>query len=286
MEINGITYNIVRRLEDRGVQKSILDYRKQVHLVALDSGKKAVLVEIKDAKYRPIYRKNVQGLIICSEQNINAPHLLADDDVGMQFLMSYVGENILNEDYSTNDLLKLGMSELEKLNRVNQTSVEFRLPRYLADGLKVYLDNGIKTIIPNYEQAVGFLNNQNDTYKYGFGLEDPSPSNFCYDGQKVSLIDFDNFSTTVNFEYSIGFMIADLLVRRNQHFGSINTLRNATTSILGFEGFGLQFYTGILSLLSTFILDIRVDEERASGSIQQWKNEINLVAYELANTFP
>lgn len=282
---------ILARLQDRGIFKNISNYRKRVFRVYYDIQKSTILIKFIGSKYKELFEKNVNGLICANNIGVNCPTILNINRKTLTIMVSDVGDNIL--DLDTNKLsyfLNLAIKELYKFNKGGEITRELMIPRYLEAASLIEIDDITKKF-PKFFEALKSLNNKKMYSGYGFGIEDPSPSNFCYSNGSVYLIDYDHFSENVNIFYEIGFLLADLLVRLDRHFLSVKELGAYVNDFIGSEYEAIpdkinkiQFFLGIVSNFATLLIDAKDDFEKYGEKVLDWENEITLISIELKKT--
>jgi len=202
----------LKRLNDRGILKNDIGYRKQVFAIE-DDKKTSILVRIINPNYRPLFERNIQAMLICSNNNIHAPRLIEVDNDNMEVLMTDVGDNIF--DVTDNRLknaswLGSGLRELKKLYDIQKKhSSLHRLPYFEKLQRITSLSSIERQICEYYRQKIQALQD----VQLGYGIDDPSPTNFCVRNGIVSLIDFDNFFNDTSIWTSYGFAISSLFTK-------------------------------------------------------------------------
>lgn len=203
---------ILVRLNDRGILKEDPNYRKQVYLTQRD-GRNCVLVKIVDSDYQVIFDRNVKALVICDKYGINAPRLIDFDPVKLELLITNVGENIF--DVEKNKLkntswLRDGLKELEKINNAERSLRKLQRLPYFDKLERITNQSFLESEICKYYKSV--VERVGVVY-LGYGVDDPSPTNFCVRNGVVSIIDFDNFFHDTNIWISYGFAISNFYTR-------------------------------------------------------------------------
>ncbi len=280
-----------KRLTDRGFRRGIPAYRKNVFRI-FSNNNTYILIKILNKKYKPIWNKNIKGVNICQDLKINAQRLIQKKETSLELLVSDVGENIAEfKEKKIPHLISLGIIELKKLNQHKQYKLNFHLPRYLKKLLTIKKDGYLREF-----DCVFKISSELSDIKienlYGYGLEDPSITNFCYKDKKVSLIDFDNFRENINFEYELGFMTADLLFINKIKFSNQKNLENYFFKFIRDEykkikvddRLKIQFFTGMLSLFSTLMIDYKNKEGEAKIKLRAWKISIFVLCRILSAT--
>lgn len=242
---------IIRSLESRDITQALKQYRKSVFL-AEKNKIKVVVIKINSEKYRPIFDKYLKAL---SQQNTFLPELLQTNSSEMTLVVSYEGKNILKSKTSYAEAVR----NLKTINLNNHKSVALQIPRYVVQyNQQCILYEQLIDLREMYQELASTLRLANIYIEVGDGIEDPSLTNFCRGTKTVCLVDLDNYSNFVNFEYELGFMFTDLFVRREIDFDTeklltyIKKYYDGTLSDIN----TLLIYIGSISMLTTLVLDM------------------------------
>lgn len=248
------------RLKDRGVRNNIENYRKEVYLLK-SKNTELVLIQLVDKKFTPLFQKNLEAYKLLT-RNSFFPRLLNFSSKNMQILVTWEGNNLLdilkNGKINRSFLNKYCNQAVEYIKTINKISSDynnFTLPHYISRLIAVRdtLEKRHRIL----KESIDFLINLNGiiTKKVicGFGVSDPSVSNFVIDKyENVLLVDFDNFSVLQDYLYSVGWFVSDLQLVCSQKFGK-HLERKLLEPLTYFEKF--RFELGKLSRLAPPFLD-------------------------------
>lgn len=266
---------IIRNLESRDIAQGLKHYRKSVFL-AEKNNRKVVVIKINSEKYRPIFDRYLKVL---SQQSTFLPELLQANSSEMTLIVSYEGKNILNSETSYSE----AVVNLKKINQNNHKTVALQIPRYVNQcSRQCLLDEQLIDLRGVYQELVSTLSLANLDIEVGDGIEDPSLTNFCKGIKNVCLVDLDNYSNTVNFEYELGFMFTDLFVRKEMDFDTEKLIAYIQKFHIGSlsDKNKLLVYIGSISMLTTLVLDF-VDKK--SNSVSKFK-KYNKTLYEIISS--
>lgn len=196
------------RLQDRGVRMNLSDYRKKVFL---SDDKSFVEVHIVNSKYRPLFNKNLDAYRTLKNTD-TLPELIDVDVRNMVFRCSYEGEPA-RESYTGKQAEEV-VAVLGKISKVNKRKHKLLLPVYLETAReKQYRACEIdKSLFLELQNTLNILIKTNVQVEYGCGILDPSASNFTFNNvNRAHLVDLDNFSNTIGFDYQLGWLEMDHL---------------------------------------------------------------------------
>lgn len=255
--LEGYTFT---RLKDRGVRNNIENYRKEVYLLK-SKNTELVLIQLVDKKFTPLFQKNLEAYKLLTRNSCH-PRLVNFSSKDMQILVTWEGNNLLeilkNGKTNRSFLNKYCNQAVEYIKTINKISGEyniFTLPHYISRLIAVRdtLEKKHKILKECIDYLVELKNNINEKIIYGFGVSDPSVSNFVIDKyENVLLVDFDNFSVLQDYLYSVGWFVFDLQLVISQKIGK-HLERKMLESLTYFEKF--RFELGKLSRLAPPFLD-------------------------------
>ncbi len=282
------------RLQDRGVIQNNPNYRKRVYRVQ-DGDDVFIKVHIVDKNFKPIYEKNVKGLNIAKEKNINVPKIISTDDDNLIFCMEDVGENLLtlrgSEDFFY--YLRKGILQLYKLNKSDcSTEVyqhNFYISKFISEKNQL---TGIEEVDSFFDKIIDSLDHVKSNIskeEYGLGVTDSTFSNMCIKDGIVYLIDFDNFSSHTSFCELLGFIVGDIFFRlgkSNLTFADVEGLLkkiNISKEIfdLSNKNEKLLFLTGFFSLHLILIGDIYRDLNNTEERLIKFFPNIKMACEEI-----
>lgn len=265
----------MQRLPDRGLTKGLPGYHKRVYEIA-HGGRPAVLIQLRDPAKRYVLDRYVEGMNAAATARANAPALLVDDRAQLRLVVTYEGSPVTD--------IRLAAEAVRQLRRLRDyRSHERRVtpPRYVARAADIAGRHGeLRRFASLYARLMEQLGRSQLGSKAGPGVEDPALSNFCYRDGRVSLVDFDHYTSSIEFEYQVGFTAGDALITSRAHIHSERELRLWASTVLRevqdtwvrpeWASFGL----GFLSRLSTEFDDYAQDSPHARRYIREYARDI------------
>ncbi len=265
----------MQRLPDRGLAKGLVGYYKRVYEIAY-RGRPAVLIEIRDPAKLYVLDRYVEGMEVASSARANAPRLLEDGRSQLRLVVSHEGSPVTDTRMAAE-----AIRQLRKLR--DHSSHERRVvpPRYVVRAADVAGRHGeLRRFAPLYDQFLDQLGRSQLGMKAGPGVEDPALWNFCHRGDRVSLVDFDHYTPSIELEYQAGFTVGDALIVSRAHVRGEQELRLWASTVLqqipdawvGPEW--ASFSLGFLSRLSTEFSDYAEGSHHARRYIREYARDI------------
>ncbi len=270
----------MQRLPDRGLAKGLPSYYKRVYEIAY-RGRPAVLIQLRDPAKLYVLDRYVEGMSSAAAARANAPTLLADDRSQLRLVVSYEGSPVTD--------VNMAAEAVRQLRRLrDHRSHERRVtpPRYVARAADIAGRHGeLRRFARLYARLLEQLRRSRLVLKAGPGVEDPALSNFCYRDDRVSLVDFDHYTPSIELEYQAGFTVADALIAWRAHVRGSRELRLWASTVLRevqdtwvlpeWAGFGL----GFLSRLSTEFDDYTQGSHHARRYIREYASDITFALH-------
>ncbi len=265
----------MQRLPDRGLTKGLATYYKRVYEVAYGD-RPAVLIELRDPAKLYVLDRYVEGMEVAAAARANAPRLLEDDRSHLRLVVSHEGSPVTD--------IGMAAEALRQLRRLRDGSLHERRvvpPRYVVRAAGVAGRHGeLRWFARLYDRLLKQLGRSRLGLKAGPGVEDPALWNFCHRGDKVTLVDFDHYTPSIELEYQAGFTVGDALIVSRAHVRGEHELRLWASTMLpeardawvgpGRASFGL----GFLSRLSTEFDDYAEGSHHAREYIGEYARDI------------
>jgi hypothetical protein len=265
----------MQRLPDRGLSKGLTGYYKRVYEIA-HNGCPAVLIQLRDPAKRYVLDRYVEGMSAAATARANAPTLLVDDRAQLRLVVTYEGSPVTDVGMAAEAVGQLRRLRDHRLHERRVTP-----PRYVARAADIAgRRRELRRFAPLYARLLEQLRRSQLGLKAGPGVEDPALSNFCYRDDRVSLVDFDHYTPSIELEYQAGFTVGDALIASRAHVSSERELRLWASAVLRgvqetwvrneWAGFGL----GFLGRLSTEFDDYTRDSPHARRYIREYARDI------------
>ena len=265
----------VQRLPDRGLSKGLAGYYKRVYEIA-HGGRPAVLVELRDPAKLYVLDRYVEGMNVAAAARANAPTLLEDNRSQLRLVVTHEGSPVTDVRMAAEAVRQLRMLRDHRPHERRVTP-----PRYVARAADIAgRRRELRRFAPLYARLLEQLRRSRLGSKAGPGVEDPALSNFCYRDDRVSLVDFDHYTPSIELEYQAGFAVGDALIASRAHVSSERELRLWASAMLlevqetwarnEWAGFGL----GFLGRLSTEFDDYTRDSPHARRYIREYARDI------------
>ena len=265
----------MRRLPDRGLTKGLASYYKQVYEITY-RGHPAVLIQLRDPAKLYVLDRYVEGMNAAATACANAPALLADDRSQLRLVVSYEGSPVTEIEMAAE-----AVRQLRSLRDYGSHERRVTPPRYVARAADIAGRHGeLRRFARLYARLLEQLRRSQLRLKAGPGVEDPALSNFCHRDGRVSLVDFDHYTPSIELEYQAGFTVGDALIASGAHLRSERELRRWASTVLRevqdtwvqpeWAGFGL----GFLSRLSTEFDDYTQGSHHARRYIGEYARDI------------
>jgi hypothetical protein len=265
----------MQRLPDRGLTKGLASYYKRVYEIAYRD-RPAVLIELRNPAKLYVLDRYVEGMKMAAAARANAPRLLEDDRSQLCLVVSHEGSPVTD--------IRMAAEAIRQLRRLRDHSLHERRvvpPRYVVRAAGVAGRHGeLRWFARLYDQLVDQLRRSQLGLKAGPGVEDPALWNFCHRGDRVSLVDFDHYTPSIELEYQAGFTVGDALIVSRAHVRGEQELRLWTSTVLqqiqdawvGPEW--ASFSLGFLSRLSTEFNDYAEGSHHARQYIREYARDI------------
>ena len=265
----------MRRLPDRGLTKGLASYYKRVYMIAY-KGRPAVLIELRDPAKLYVLDRYVEGMQMAATASANAPRLLVDDRKQLRLVVSHEGAPVTD--------IRLAAEAIRQLRKLRDRSLHERRvvpPRYVVRAADVAGRHGeLRWFARLYDQLLDQLRRSQLGLRAGPGVEDPALWNFCHRGDRVSLVDFDHYTPSIELEYQAGFTVGDALIVSRAHVSCEQELRLwASTVLRGVQDAWVRsewasFSLGFLSRLSTEFSDYEEGSDHARRYIRAYTRDI------------
>jgi len=265
----------MQRLPDRGLTKGLADYYKRVYEIAHKSHP-AVLVVLCDPAKLYVLDRYVEGMQMAAAARANAPRLLEDNRSQLRLIVSHEGSPLTD--------IRMAAEAIRQLRKLRDCRLHERRvvpPRYVVRAADVAGWHGeLRWFARLYHQLIDQLSRSQLGLKAGPGVEDPALWNFCHRGDRVSLVDFDHYTPSIELEYQAGFTVGDALIVSRAHVHSERELRHWASTTLqqipdawtGPEW--ASFSLGFLSRLSTEFSDYAKGSHHARQYISKYARDI------------
>ena len=265
----------MQRLPDRGLTKGLPGYYKRVYEIAY-GGRPAVLIQLRDPTKLYVLDRYVEGMNSAATARANAPTLLADSRSQLRLVVTYEGTPVTD--------INMAAEAIRQLRRLRDYRTHERRitpPRYVARATDIAGRHGeLRRFARLYALLLERVRRSQLGLKAGPGVEDPALSNFCHREDRVSLVDFDHYTPSIELEYQVGFTVGDALIASGAHVRSERELRLFASAVLQgvrdtwvrpeWAGFGL----GFLSRLSTEFDDYTKGRHHARQYIREYAHDI------------
>ena len=265
----------MQRLPDRGLTKGLATYYKRVYEIAHEGGP-AVLIELRDPAKLYVLDRYVEGMQMAATASANAPRLLEDDRPQLRLVVSHEGAPVTD--------IRMAAEAIRQLRKLRDRGLHERRvvpPRYVvraADVAGRYRE--LRWFARLYDQLLDQLGRSQLALRAGAGVEDPALWNFCHRGDRVSLVDFDHYTPSIELEYQAGFTVGDALIVSRAHVRGEQELRLWTSAALqqSQDAWGrsewASFSLGFLSRLSTEFNDYAEGSHHARQYIREYARDI------------
>ena len=171
--------------------------------------------------------------------------------------------------------------QLRKLRVRNLHERRVVPPRYVIRAADVAGQHGeLRWFARLYHQLIDQLRRSQLGLKAGPGVEDPALWNFCHRGDRVSLVDFDHYTPSIELEYQAGFTVGDTLIVSRAHVHGEQELRRWASMVLQqiqdtwVAPEWASFSLGFLSRLSTEFSDYAEGSHHARRYIREYTRDI------------
>jgi hypothetical protein len=202
--------------------------------------------------------------------------LLVDDRAQLRLVVTCEGSPVTDVGMAAEAVGQLRRLRDHRLHERRVTP-----PRYVARAADIAgRRRELRRFAPLYARLLEQLRRSQLGLKAGPGVEDPALSNFCYRDDRVSLVDFDHYTPSIELEYQAGFAVGDALIASRAHVSSERELRLWASAVLlevqetwarnEWAGFGL----GFLGRLSTEFDDYTRDSPHARRYIREYARDI------------
>ncbi len=265
----------MQRLPDRGLTKGLASYYKRVYEIAYRDHP-AVLIELRDPAKLYVLDRYVEGMKVATAVRANAPRLLEDDRSQLRLVVSHEGLPVTD--------VRMAAEVILQLRRLRDHSLHERRvipPRYVVRAADVAgRHRELRWFARLYGQLVNQLLRSQLILKGGPGVEDPALWNFCHRGDRVSLVDFDHYTPSIELEYQAGFTVGDALIVSRVHVRGKHELRLRASTVLqqGQDAWvrpqWTSFSLGFLSRLSTEFSDYAEGSHHAHQYIREYARDI------------
>jgi hypothetical protein len=266
----------IQRLPDREYKRGSNHYRKSVFLL-LNNGIPQFVIHKFHPRFKQIFDNYRRAREILPSAFTGMIQVIDEDN--LMVLMSYQGK-------PCNPFHKLSLSKivhiLKEINEISVCRNIFHPPRYLLSVL--FLNSQEKHFeLDPLSRLVNVISTNKIYQKLGCGVEDPAISNFTFWNDSPHIVDMDNFTTSINLSYEIGFFVADLEIEmfgkpKSEDLKSIEkragyySNSSWNESILGI---------GYLSRLVTNLIDTYSDMSDSRNDISIWEYIINRLSHEI-----
>ena len=265
----------MQRLPDRGLTKGLPSYYKRVYEVAYE-GDPAVLIELRDPAKLYVLDRYVEGMQMAAAARANAPRLLEDDRSQLRLVVSHEGTPVTD--------IRMAAEAIRQLRKLRDRGLHQRRvvpPRYVVRAADVAGRHGeLRWFASLYGQLLDRLRRSRLRSKAGPGVEDPALWNFCHRGDRVSLVDFDHYTPSIELEYQAGFAVGDALIVSRAHVRGEQELRLWASTVLQqsqdawVRSEWASFSLGFLSRLSTEFNDYAEGSHHARRYIREYARDI------------
>lgn len=258
------------RLNDRFQRKKLQKHRKKVFLIETGSVEKWIVLRFSK-RYKTIFDNYLNARDFLLDQVRGQDWLV--DEPNLFIMMPYLGSNFISLDSGALGKiahLLLGINTPSKISR-------FSTPRYLKNLIELNSSYNIFELA-NLAKVVKKIEDGELSYAHGPGVQDPALNNFTHLNNEIFLVDLDNFSTEVNYDYELGFLLSDIDLEVKKELASDMNLRMRTISedIHG-ELDSFPFWIGYISRIATNLIDV-FDSETKPDILE---SSINLTIEEI-----
>ena len=217
----------MQRLPDRGLTKGLASYYKRVYEIAY-GGDPAVLIALRNPAKLYVLDRYVEGMRMAAAARANAPRLLEDDRSQLRLVVSHEGEPVTD--------VRMAAEAIRQLRKLRESSLHQRRvvpPRYVVRAAGVAgRHEELRWFANLYDQLLDHLGRSQLSSKAGPGVADPALWNFCHRGDRVSLVDFDHYTPSIELEYQAGFTVGDALIVSRAHVHGEQDLRLWASAVL------------------------------------------------------
>ena len=255
--------------------KDLPGYYKRVYETA-HRDHPAVLIELRDPAKLHVLDLYVEGMELAAAACANAPRLLKDDRSRLRLVVSHEGAPVTD--------IRMAAEAIRQLRKLRDHRLHGRRvvpPRYVVRAADVAGRYGeLRWFAGLYDQLLDQLRRSRLGFKAGPGIEDPALWNFCHRGDRVSLVDFDHYTPSIELEYQAGFMVGDALIVSKAHARGEHELRLWSSKVLEqipdawARPEWASFSLGFLSRLSTEFNDYAEGSHHARQYIREYAGDI------------
>lgn len=263
----------IQRLNDRAIRRQLKISRKNVYLVKSELAD-YVLLDFS-SNYKAIFN-NYLAAKDSLKDRVEGRHWKINRRL-LLILMPFLGNNLnLSDRHSLKRVYEL----LVKINGRGDL-IGYYQPRHLSSPQSFNGD-----LIPeSLANFVNYISLKRPRFRLGNGIEDPAFYNFTERNGGVYLIDLDNFSSRINIDYELGFLMVDVdLLIFDRGNRSLKSLVNSAKSI-NYEVDITMLLTGYVSRLTTVLLDYFSGEAIDPGSLGSICLQIDELCADFLSTF-